>query len=666
MRNSSSTTGFARSHRARRGGALALALIVAVTVAAASAGILLVSTHFARRQANTVHDMRAFYVAEAGLSEAYNALTIGQTGQIGSMEAPARSGEGLLWVDATELADGNVRLESTGLVGLGRASLALVVERVEQPLGIFADEDLIIDAPILVDGYDSEAAPYEEQVVAPGVVAVLRKNTGLTEETPPYEGALIVSYEDVEFLVVGETETEYLLQLYDTDDGDLHMAVGSLLKDSLGQAPVGEMPIDWANLNRSNTDRIHKHFEQWGLPWPPAGYDDGSGWGGTSDAPAGGTTGLGVHTSGAGKLASNGNITFTGTAAEIYGDVVPGPEGEVLLGSGTHVTGSTAPRSDTLELPTVTQPAVEMQPAVEYGGAAPMVIPPSTIGYESLTVLSDAEVIVRGPSTLVLGDFELEERAVFQVDNLDGPVDLYVIRSARLVESSEFFVHSEDPSQLTLRFVGASDPVQLASTSAFRGMIYGPDAAIAVEAPFEVFGVLVGNTLDLGAGVRLHFDAGIAGGADRLNLPRLISWDVTEVPPEIRAHRMDPFEALGLDRDELEQPVDAGETNTWALYMKYTPPGTNKKVDYDGPYHEFDWSEVDWWTSQTLTPPDTQFAQPWTMVSRYLLFNGTEKTYDGPVADFPIATCGRELERTLTPPPELAELGVFYATFTVP
>jgi hypothetical protein len=643
---------------------LALALIVAVTVAAASAGVLLVSSHFARRQSNAVHDQRAFYLAEAGLSEAYNAMTIGQSGQIGSMEAPARSGDGLLWVEAIPNDERSVRLESTAMVGLGRASLALVVERIEQPLGIFANEDLIISAPILVDGYDSEEAPYEEQVQKAGIVKVPKEYCDESDSTewadliadPAYH---VTEFMGVEFLVVDEDDEHYFLELLDTDDSDMPSALKMLHHIYNGNAPFDELPVEWSLFPELAAEfGINVEADSdtgWAAPTYPDADATQSGYV-TDVASEPVDVDLGSHTSGSGRLSSNGDIHFTGTSTEIYGDAIPGPEGEVVLGAGNLVSGHTSARPQAVELPPVSAPPVALQPAVEYGGAAPMIIPPSTVGYDSLTVLHDAEVIVQGPSTLVLGDFELQSRACFQVVNLDGPVDMYVIRSAQLNEGSEFCVESQDPSQLTLRFIGDTDPVQLASTSAFRGMIYGPEAAISVRKPFEVFGVLVGKTLDLGAGVRLHFDAGIAGGADRLNLPKLISWDVLEVPPEIRTKRMDPFEALQVDREGLESAVDASVNYSWTLKVVYQSKSLLKEVTYEGPLETFEPWDVESRVSTTRTPPDVAFAEPWRVWARHRSPKG-ETEWEGTVAEYRPKTLGRLIERSYTPPPELGAKG---------
>ena len=121
----------------QRGSALVIALIAVAAVATMGAAFVQVTGSLSRRQSREVDQTKAFYLAEAGLAEALQALRIGRTGQIGTEDEPAAYGQGLLWVDATETTDDQVRLEANAQCGAGRASLALVVEPVEQPLGFF-------------------------------------------------------------------------------------------------------------------------------------------------------------------------------------------------------------------------------------------------------------------------------------------------------------------------------------------------------------------------------------------------------------------------------------------------------------------------------------------------------------------------------------------------
>src|SRR5207249_1042936 len=110
-----------------------------------------------------VNKKRAFYVAEGGLAEAFAGVTCGKSGNVGTKAAPAALGDGLFWVEATELQTNQIKLESTGMVGSGRAVLALVVERGDKSaaaLGMFSTGKVTLTSGSLVDGYDSSQGSY--------------------------------------------------------------------------------------------------------------------------------------------------------------------------------------------------------------------------------------------------------------------------------------------------------------------------------------------------------------------------------------------------------------------------------------------------------------------------------------------------------------------------
>ena len=94
-----------RGRAGRRGGALALSLMVVFVISILAASFLRLSSGATRRQAQSVDRKRAFYLAEAGLAEAFSGITFGRSGRVGSTERPAVFGEGLFWVEAEQIDD---------------------------------------------------------------------------------------------------------------------------------------------------------------------------------------------------------------------------------------------------------------------------------------------------------------------------------------------------------------------------------------------------------------------------------------------------------------------------------------------------------------------------------------------------------------------------------
>ena len=72
-----------------------LALVTVTVAAVLVSSVLGLSAATTRRQSQSVDDRRAFYLCEAGLAEAFEAVRVGRRGQLGSIDAPAMFGDGL-------------------------------------------------------------------------------------------------------------------------------------------------------------------------------------------------------------------------------------------------------------------------------------------------------------------------------------------------------------------------------------------------------------------------------------------------------------------------------------------------------------------------------------------------------------------------------------------
>ena len=118
----------------RRGNAIVMVLLVLGALMALSGALLLVTRASKREVSSQLDDSKAFYLAEAGLSEAVASIEAGATGAIGSMGSPAALEDGLFWVDSTPLANGQQRLLVTAMAGSGRAAIDVVIEVGGEPL----------------------------------------------------------------------------------------------------------------------------------------------------------------------------------------------------------------------------------------------------------------------------------------------------------------------------------------------------------------------------------------------------------------------------------------------------------------------------------------------------------------------------------------------------
>lgn len=157
MKHESTRRARTRAAHARRGSALSAALMVVTLMSMLSAALLQMTAQLSRQQVSSVDNIRAFYMAEAGLSESIYGLRSGFGGNVGSQEYPVAYGDGLFWVEATDQGAGRVLLESTGLVGVGRFALAATAEHKDSVAsrGLFAQDSLTVGAGSTIDSYSS-------------------------------------------------------------------------------------------------------------------------------------------------------------------------------------------------------------------------------------------------------------------------------------------------------------------------------------------------------------------------------------------------------------------------------------------------------------------------------------------------------------------------------
>ncbi len=155
-----------KSRGDRSGAAIVAALVVVMVVSVLSMAYLQLSMSKNREQSSSVDAKRAFYIAEAGLAEAYAGLVAGKSGNVANGTIPARFANGAFWVEAVDEGEGRRTLTSIGMCGTGRSALSIVVENIPESvgaLGVFGDQGLTIGQGVTIDGYDSRRGTYASQ-----------------------------------------------------------------------------------------------------------------------------------------------------------------------------------------------------------------------------------------------------------------------------------------------------------------------------------------------------------------------------------------------------------------------------------------------------------------------------------------------------------------------
>ncbi|MEM6567719.1 MAG: pilus assembly PilX N-terminal domain-containing protein [Planctomycetota bacterium] len=629
------------TRRSERGAALVLSLIMVMVVGSVGAAFLQLSAIARKDQSHSVDQMQAFYAAEAGLAEAFLAVRMGRTGRMGSAESPGLYGESTVWVDSVATEDGRVWLRSNARNGLATAALGLIIDPPDPPLGFFADEDIVIDSVLLVDGFDSTERDYVDEVesVWDGTpsgsssgassgqsdssnskkknkkkrksrVRVKRPSSSSGALDPDARQkllgnapALSAAREASPHFAAQRTAARFDAIL---GQGALWHVLSRQVSTSGSSTTLTLSPIDPSALLSSSeyssfVDHVRSMYDayQANALYPPA--DDGaagprsSGEVATlldrmSTLPENSPERVAVHTRKGGALGSNGSIRFKNSKSEpvaIFGSVVPGVDETVKGLSRSTVSGSTEPRALEVDLERVAIPDVALDDPVDHDGLVPMVISNGTTGYWSISIAEGSELVLRGPAKIVVGELSVAKDARLMLDTRDGEVELFVVGDMSLAESSIVETTGLRPSEVSIRAAkrdafAAAPRLELDSTGQFHGTIYAPESEVRIGTNFEVFGSVAARRLEIGAGARLHFDDETYNG--ELPVPTQESWRILDLPEEPEEPSGDWMRRL----PPLTEMHDLEHVDLSVVYLNRDGAARS----HTGPESGFDWNDV--------------------------------------------------------------------------
>jgi len=286
----------------RHGGVLVVALLAVMAVSVLGAGFLRVTSAVMSRHEAAIDTKQAFYLAEAGLAESWAGVLLGKSGVVGSENVPAKMGDGIFWVEATDNPDGTRTLASTGLCGSGRATLEIVVgwpDTIASADTILTDEPLVIPEGALIDTYEPPAegsggpggigpAASGEEAESPAPVR-LASNGSITVEGSPTSPATVLGD-----LAPGPGESA-------TVDGDSTLSGGIFPAPE----PVTLPPVDVPNVTLGE-GVVHGGAVPYAVPTGTSGYD---------------------HL----VVEGSSQVIVTGPAVVVLGDLTVEPRGELVL-----------------------------------------------------------------------------------------------------------------------------------------------------------------------------------------------------------------------------------------------------------------------------------------------------------------------------------------------
>jgi hypothetical protein len=272
------------------------------------------------------------------------------------------------------------------------------------------------------------------------------------------------------------------------------------------------------------------------------------------------------HAHAKGKIGSNADIDI-GKKSTVYGDLKPGPTGTAITGGST-VSGSTTPATTTVSLPPVTPPALLGGGALVVSGT--VTLPPGDHRFSSISVSNGSELVVPGPSRLVVdGAVDIAPHAKIQVA-ASGAVELYVGGDVSMGTKAGIETPSGSALDFTVLLTGASGQnADFQPHGDFYGSIYGPGAEIVLGNDFVLFGAACGAEVTCqNPKVRVHWDEALADGAVT-GAPQIavLYWHPAPLPDdELARDRRDPYRVLGLERGSLPSPAAGWD-------MSGFPPG---------------------------------------------------------------------------------------------
>ena len=625
---------FARRQEASRAGgfALVLSLVVVTVVTGLCAGFVQLAASTARTQSESVDQLRAFYLAEAGLAEAFLAVRMGRTGGIGTEELPAKYGDGYVFVESMRTMDARVWLRATSRVGRGRAVLGLVVQPEKPPLGFFAEEQVVIEATLHADGFDSTTRSYEDEILAThspvsgegnGEEDEVTEGFSVDPESPYWLGQREAHYfagvmGTAELLSVIENQVMFTRETYSngvTEStqwfiNDSPISVTEALSGSEYTRFTGSLPAIFRAMEAGALTALSDHApanttlaESWlrdnfflssvldvegvSRDLQTMARSAGSS---SSDGSTQTNESIPLLTERGAAIGSNGDIVFLDSANTLVnGSVTPGTNGSVTgLPSGL-VAGSTDSRALDAELDPVVVPAIVGTKKLVHSTAIPHVIGEGESGFETLQVADGAEVVIRGPATVRIHDLRLDGGSTLSLDTRDGNVELFVTGDLSMDPAS--FLETTAVTSKEVSIVAGTLPDQpppdlmIQGNSKFHGTVYAPESTVRIGTMFEVFGSISAKRLEVAAGARLHFDDESYNG--ELPVPLQESWQIIELPTGSGQPVKPTAEMLAADIS-LAAAHNLDDVN---LSIRYTDTGGLTQT-YAGPESDFDWDAV--------------------------------------------------------------------------
>ena len=281
------------------------------------------------------------------------------------------------------------------------------------------------------------------------------------------------------------------------------------------------------------------------------------------------------------KVQSNGTIELQGSASGddtvIQGDVVPGPDATLSIGSGVQISGTTTPSLIEIEIPTASPPEVDPFGDVVVGAGVTMSFGNRDAAADSLTLGAGSILTLVGPAKIVLDSLTLNAGSRLIANGTNGPVELFVRDTLDISETASFGNSTGESSDFYLGLISELEKTEIASevvdaatdllkggvkevigtgatevamvpkefvlrsSTPFIGSVIAPKAALTIATGTQLLGSVVAYDLTLEPGTEAYFDQRLGetgpllGGGIKIK-----SWRMLPVPQELSPAMYDP------------------------------------------------------------------------------------------------------------------------------
>jgi hypothetical protein len=223
--------------------------------------------------------------------------------------------------------------------------------------------------------------------------------------------------------------------------------------------------------------------------------------------------GSNLHAHTDGDVGSNGNVGLDQNA-KVWGDALAGPAHVTTVLGNAVVTGSTLPMPAPIELPDLVLPSYPSSGALTVSSNS--TVPSGNRAYTNLTVNNNKTLTINGPASVVITNLRVKSGGSLRFNTTGGPVTLWVVDNFILDSNALVAPLNLQPKDLQVNLLSDNvinpevsiqlDTVDFASNTKLYGMMYAPNAALSIRSNFELFGSVIGRSIDLSSNATFHFD----------------------------------------------------------------------------------------------------------------------------------------------------------------